>query len=193
MPVHRIKKGADTSAALQGASPATVGITFDSTGAVSTRNAITASPKFSVDGLTTQGLLDGVWGTKVLTDATATSLIDIACAASAMVGGLVTYLLEYSDGTDFQAVLGQVAYAAVNKAGTHTATVSPVNAAGNQTTVSGCDARALSGGTLTLTAWTIVTGTNKVTLKINADTSLTSTTIRITYFVTPFRGVVTVL
>lgn len=191
MPVHRIKKESGTSGATFGAGAQTAGITFNTAGVVATRNALPGSLVTCSDGTLVYGFADGIWGTKTITDNTATSIVDVACAASASIGGIISYLLEFNDGTDFQALMGQVAYAGVNKAGTHTLTVSPVNAATNQTTVSGCDAKAVSGGTLVITAWTIVTGTNKATIKIQAVGSLTETVIRITYFVMPFRGVVT--
>ena len=120
---------------------------------------------------------------KTIVDGSATSLFDVACAASAMVGGQLDYLIEASDGTDFQAQAGTVQYAAVNKAGTHTTSIVEDSTA---------FASALSSGTLTR-AWTLVTGTNKVTAKLQPTGSLTETTFRITYTVRPIKGAVTIL
>lgn len=120
---------------------------------------------------------------KTIVDGSATSLFDVACAAAAMVGGVIHFLVRASDGTDHQALAGIATYSAVNKAGTHTATI---------TYVTGNEAKAVSAGTLTL-AFTIVTGTNKVTVKVQPTGSLTETTYTIEYNVTPIRGAVTIL
>jgi hypothetical protein len=120
---------------------------------------------------------------KTISDGAATSLFDVACAAGAMVGGAIFYQVEASDGTDHQALTGMVTYAAVNKGGTHTLTITEV--AGNQ-------AKAVSAGTLTL-SWTFVTGTNKGTVKLQPTGSLTETTYRVTYTVLPLIGAVTIV
>lgn len=121
--------------------------------------------------------------TKAVPDGAATALIDIACAAGAMIGGIILFTVEASDGTDHQALSGVVSYSAVNKAGTHTCTV---------TQLSTVEAKAVSSGTLTL-AWTHVTGTNKTTVKLQPTGSLTETVERITYTVLPIIGAVTIL
>lgn len=121
--------------------------------------------------------------TKTIVDGAATSLFDVACAAAAMVGGLIFYTVEASDGTDHQALAGIVSYAAVNKAATLTLTI---------TELATTQAKAVSAGTLTL-AWTFVTGTNKGTVKLQPTGSLTETTYRLTYTVVPLIGAVTIL
>lgn len=120
---------------------------------------------------------------KTIVDASATSLFDVAIANNTMVGGVIEYLVEASDGTDFQALTGIVTYAAVSKVATKTLTITEV--AGNQ-------AKAVSSGTLTL-AWTFVTGTGKGTVKLQPTGSLTETTYRVTYTVKPIKGSVTIL
>ena len=120
---------------------------------------------------------------KTIVDGSATSLFDVACAASEMVGGFIDFLVRASDGTDFQALAGRAAYSAVNKAGTHTTTITYTTAP---------EATAVSAGTLTL-AFTLVTGTNKVTAKVQPTGSLTETTYTIEYNVQPIRGAVTIL
>lgn len=120
---------------------------------------------------------------KTIVDGSATSLFDITCPAGAMIGGVFVFTIEASDGTDHQALSGIVSYAAVNKVGTHTCTI---------TQLSTTEAKAVSTGTLTLT-WTHVTGANKTTVKLQPTGSLTETTYRITYTVFPAVGAVTIL
>lgn len=121
---------------------------------------------------------------KTITDASPTSLADVACASGAMCGGLLFYLVEVIDATpNYQALSGMVSYAAVNKAGTLTLAITEV--AGNQ-------AFAASSGTLTL-AWSFVTGASKGTIKVTPTGSLTEVTYRITYSVFPIVGTVTIL
>lgn len=121
---------------------------------------------------------------KTIVDGSATSLADIAVVASAMVGGVIHYTVRASDGTDFQALTGIVTYSCVNKAATITGTITEV--AGNQ-------AKTVSSGTLTL-AWTIVAGTNKMTIKLQPTGSLTETTpYDVTYSIQPILGAVTIL
>jgi len=121
---------------------------------------------------------------KTIIDSAATSLADVACAASAMVGGNLHYVVRASDGTDFQALSGMVTYSGVNKAATITGTITEL--ATNQ-------AKTVSAGTLTL-AWTIVAGANKLTIKVQPTGSLTETTpYDITFTISPIVGAVTVL
>lgn len=121
---------------------------------------------------------------KTIVDGSATSLFDVACAASGLSGGVIFYQVQVGDGTDFQSLTGMVTYSCVNKAATLTLTITEV--AGNQ-------AKAVSSGTLTL-AWTFVTGTNKGTVKLQPTGSLTETTpYTVTYTVLPISGAVTIL
>jgi len=120
--------------------------------------------------------------TKDVPDGAATALFEVACAAAAMVGGYFAFVVEASDGTDHQALSGIVAYSGVNKAGTHTTVLTQVTG----------EAKSVSSGTLTL-AFTIVTGTNKVTVKLQPTGSLTETIERVTYTVFPIIGAVTIL
>lgn len=120
---------------------------------------------------------------KTIVDGSATSLFEVAVAAAASVGGVVQYSIFASDGTDHQALTGTVTYAAVNKAGTTTVTVTNTTAP---------EAKAVSSGTLT-TAWTGVDSTNKITVKVQPTGSLTETTYTVVYTVFPLRGVVTIL
>ena len=108
--------------------------------------------------------------TKTLTESSATGFVDIAVTAGQRISGEVIYEVYAADATDFQTITGRLRYAAVNKAGTTTVTVSEV---GTQTT-------AVSAGTLTATN-TAADTTNKITLSCNAVSSLTQTTLEIRY------------
>jgi hypothetical protein len=110
-------------------------------------------------------------GFKALTDGVATGILEIALPAGAQAGGGMLYTVLATDGTDHQAHSGLVNFSAVNKAGVYTkAIVEPVTA----------EAAALSAGTLS-DSWTWTDGTNKVTLNLNANTSLTATYVRLYY------------
>lgn len=104
--------------------------------------------------------------TRTLTESSATGLVDIAVAAGAVATGRLYYSVQANDATDFQAISGSIQFAVVNKAGTLTSALSTE-----------VQATAVSSGTLTATT-TAVAGTNKITLSINAVSSLTQTTLR---------------
>lgn len=105
---------------------------------------------------------------KVLTDASAVSLFEIALPTLTGTGGKIEARIRCSDGTDLQGFTQSVQFSAVNKGGAYTTSiiVMPTDL------VSGLGAKTVSAGTLT-TAWTILTGTDKITIQLNADTSLT--------------------
>lgn len=109
---------------------------------------------------------------KTLTDA-ATNLFDVTLNSGEMAGGTVVWTIIASDGTDHQAYSGIVTYAVVNKAGAYTTQI---------THNTGNDSKAVSSGTLTAT-WSILNGTNKVTIRVTPSGSLTETTYRIIYSV----------
>lgn len=120
---------------------------------------------------------------KTIVDGSATSLFEVALANSTGAGGMAFYLVQASDGTDFQAMSGMVSYAVVDKAGTKTLVITDVTAN---------NAKAVSAGTLTL-AWTFVTGTGKATVKLQPTGSLTETSYTVSYTVFPIVGAVTIL
>lgn len=121
---------------------------------------------------------------KTIADGAATALFDVAVTAGAMSGGVIAFLVRASDGTDNQAIAGYASYACQNKAATITGTITYATAN---------EAKIVSAGTLTL-AFTIVAGTNKMTVKVQPTGSLTETTpYTIEYNVQPIRGAVTVV
>lgn len=106
-----------------------------------------------------------------LVDGVATSLFEIALPTLAMAGGTIEYSIIATDGTDMQSISGFVAFSAVNKGAVYTTQIT--ENASNQ-------AKAVSVGTLT-GAWSILNETDKVTIQLNADTSLTPTSFKLYY------------
>ena len=106
-----------------------------------------------------------------LTDASATNLFEVALATLAMAGGTIEYTINVSDGTDMQTLSGIVAYSAVNKGGVYTTQITE-NASNR--------AVANSSGTLTA-SWSVLEGTNKITIQLTADSSLTPTSMKLYY------------
>jgi hypothetical protein len=106
-----------------------------------------------------------------ISDGVAKSLFEIALPSGGIAGGSIEYSIQATDGTDHQALTGYVTFAAINKGGAYTTQITEV--AGNQ-------AKAVSAGTITA-AWTILNGTNKVTIQVTGDTSLTPTAFVIYY------------
>lgn len=114
-------------------------------------------------------------GEKTLTESTATIVVNVALASSKYMGGTLTATTHADDGTDFQATTEHFTFAAVNKAGT----VTPVI----QATPSTSTTAASSVSTLT-TAWTIVANGAGLDIKNNAVSSLTQTTLKVTWQLT---------
>jgi len=121
---------------------------------------------------------------KTIVDGAATTLFTVPIATSTVVGGTIQFMVHVSDGTDFQALSGYVSYSSVNKAGTLTNAI---------TQLATTEAKAVSGGTLTL-AWTMAEDTaDVVSIKLQPTGSLTETTFTVTYTVQPLRGTVTIV
>lgn len=131
---------------------------------------VTGSLTGNVTGNVTAAQYINGSSSKGLTESTDTAFLDIALGAGERVSGEVIYEVFASDSTDIQALTGTLRYVAVNKAGAITVTVAEV---GDQKT-------ALSTGTLTASN-TAVAGTGKITLRCNADSSLTQTSFQIRY------------
>jgi len=108
-----------------------------------------------------------------LVDAGNNDLFEVALAANEMCGGHVDFTIIASDGTDVQSYTGTAIYAVVDKA----STLSPAAPAG---IVESIATSALSAGTLT-TAWSIVDGANKITIRLVPTSSLVPTTMKIRY------------
>lgn len=104
---------------------------------------------------------------KTLTNTSAIGLFDVAMPAGSSCGGTMSYTVECTNGTDYQTRAGVVVWTSTNKAGVY---VSSIASTGEQV--------AVSTGTLT-NAWTVVSGTNKVTITLASTSSLTPTVLKV--------------
>lgn len=119
--------------------------------------------------------------TKTLTESSDTAIVDIAVAAGTVATGEFIFGIEANDATDYQTLRGRARYAVVNKAGTLTVDLTVIE-----------ESKAVSAGTLTATC-TATSGTNKITLNLNAVSSLTQTTLRALWRIEHEGGVITAL
>src|SRR6185295_2766600 len=92
-------------------------------------------------------------------------LITIPLPAASMIGGYIRANTMSTDGTDMQSFVELIEFAAVNKAGSYTSTVTNLATVG---------AKAVSAGTLT-TTWAVVNGTNAIIIAVTGTPSLTPT------------------
>jgi hypothetical protein len=99
-----------------------------------------------------------------LTDGSAVSLFEIALPTLTGASGVIDVTIYATDGTDVQIRSQIIRYSSVNKAGTYVTEIAIAS-----------EAASASTGTLTA-AWNILEGTNKVTIQVNANTSLAGTT-----------------
>jgi hypothetical protein len=99
---------------------------------------------------------------KVLTDATPVSLFEIALPTLSMCGGKIEATVVCTDGTEMQAFTQIITYSAVNKGGVYTKSI----------TANAGD-KSVTGGSTIVNTWSILDGTNKVTIQLSSDTSLT--------------------
>lgn len=116
---------------------------------------------------------------KALTAATATPFVQVSVPSGTVTGGTVEYTIRADDGTDFQSRSGVLVYAAVNKAGVETCTLGRPD--GGATVDNTTDIVAVSAGTLTNTFTCVVGLADAVQIAANAASSLTETTLNITY------------
>src|SRR3990167_5544972 len=111
-----------------------------------------------------------IGGKKVsLIDASANNIFEIPLLSTGMVGGTIHWVAIASDGTDHQTRTGITTFAAVDKAGTLTSDLDEIGGS-----------VAVSTGTFTGT-WSIVDGTNKITLAFTPTSSLTPTTLTLNW------------
>lgn len=122
---------------------------------------------------------------KALVSGTPASLFSITLADGAMVGGSMEYMLRFQNATDQQVMQGFTTFSAVRKGATTTVA---------HTYVAANEAKAVSAGTLTLTATAADGGSGLATFSITATSSLSSVTLAdIYYSFWPQRGVWTIL
>jgi hypothetical protein len=95
-----------------------------------------------------------------LANASAIGFVDIVLASDAYVSGTITYAARQSAGGVAQIRSGVARFSAVQHSGSYTTEIAIINEAGSTTS-----------GTLTL-SFTIVSGTNKITLKATGNSSV---------------------
>lgn len=129
-------------------------------------NAPTTSAVVTLDTNGDQRVLVGVIKTG-LTDASANSIFEIALVTTTYTGGTIEWTCVADDGAAYQVRSGITTWAAVNLGGVYTTDVDEIGGS-----------VAVSSGTLTGT-WSILTGTNKITLQFTPTSSLTPTTLSV--------------
>lgn len=134
------------------------------------QNSLTGKVRFYEQG-TAYDLLQLVKGRNNLTDGTAISLFEVDLGPLTACAMVVNYAVYASDGTNMQVRSGSIRFSAVNKSGT-IITESFISSEGVAPSI----------GTLTVD-WSLVAGTNKVTVKALADSSLSANTFYIIYSV----------
>ncbi len=153
----------------------TYGVFVKDGGFVGINDAIPAS-RFSVAGTMNQSEITQEFsGTKVLVDGSATGFVEIAIATGEFISGHILYSIHVSGSGDFQNHVGGIGFVAVNKAGTVTSDC-------DEDYVPAAEIEVRTAGTLT-DAVTCTDGTGKITINMNANTSLGSPTITFHYTV----------
>lgn len=130
------------------------------------RYHIQAGAMIAATGSTQQTAVDrGIFGaTKVLTNNSATTIVNVTNASNTSTGGVLDYCVEVTDGTDTQYECGNATYGISNKAGAFS---------GNTVTKFGNHQNATAG---TLTVTIAISGANPALLSVNANSSLTPST-----------------
>lgn len=108
-----------------------------------------------------------------LADNSAATVFTVALAAGAYAGCTFAWTVESSDGTDFQVRSGLTTLAAANKGGVYSTTITDV--AANQ-----AFAETAAGSTLAV-SWAVTTGASIINVQVTANSSLTPTTLRVSY------------
>jgi hypothetical protein len=104
-----------------------------------------------------------------LTESSATLVVNITVPSGKVIGATLDVTTEANDATDFESQHDVLAIAAVNKAGTVTASISASTPSAN----------AISSVSTLATTWTAVANGNSVDIKCNAVSGLSQTTLRI--------------
>jgi len=122
-------------------------------------------------------------GSVTLTDSVATKVLTVALTSGQRAGGVVTYTIDATDGTDYQQISGTVTFGALDKAGTLTAGT-PVEAGTMHV-----ESAALTDMT---DAWTIVDGTNLFELHLDANPGFASSSLVVRFEVSLNSGAATI-
>jgi len=150
----------------------TAGATWTHRGSLGTsqgapgRIHLTGGAMIAASGTTQQTAVDrGIFGaTKVLTNNSATTIVNVTNASNTSTGGVLDYCVEVFDGTDTQYECGMATYGISNKAGAFS---------GNTVTKFGNHQNATSGS---LTVTIAISGADPGALSVNANSSLTPST-----------------
>ena len=129
-------------------------------------NAPTTASIVSLDTNGAQRVLVGVIKTG-LTDGSANSIFEVSLTTTTYTGGTIEWTCVVDDGAAYQVQSGITTWAAVNLGGVYTTDVDEIGGS-----------VAVSSGTLTGT-WSILTGTNKITLQFTPTSSLVPTTLSV--------------
>lgn len=128
------------------------------------------------NGTTWDVCLAEFYGSVTLTDGVATPVCEIPIAAGEFLGGFIFYSIYVSNATpDYQSHTGLIVFDAINKAGTVTSDI-------EETYLPASESEVVSAGTLS-DDWTITNGADKITLNVNANTSLAGVTITVKFHI----------
>lgn len=137
------------------------------------RHSFTAGAISETSGTTQQTAVSRMelGATKVLTNNSATTIVNVTNASNTNAGGVLDYCVEVFDATELQYECGMVTYGVTNKGGVWS---------GNTATKFGNHQNATSG---TLTVTFAISGANPALLSVNANSSLSPSSgfPRITY------------
>lgn len=117
---------------------------------------------------------------KYLTDNTVVGIIDVTLGSNTTTGGSIRYTIHVTDGTDYQAHSGMLIWGGVSKGAAITANI------GHATAASGLELDVVSSGTITDTWSAFEEDLGKVTISVNANSSLSNPIIWIEYIVENF-------
>lgn len=111
-------------------------------------------------------------------------LFEVDVATGSGIGGMVDFVVQADDGTDYQVISGSFTYSAVNKAGTLTL---------DTTYTTGDESKSVSSGTLTLAFAIAEDNADKAMVSVTGTGSLTETTFTFTYNIMPLSaGAITI-
>jgi hypothetical protein len=147
------------------------------------RYHIQTGAMIAASGSTQQTAVDRLilGATKVLTNNTVTTVVNVTDASNTVAAGFVEYAVEVFDGTDLQVETGSFTYQVTNKGGTIANNTITFAGASGVGVTSNYPKNTTTSGTLAVT-WAI-SAANPALLSVNANSSLTPSTgyPRVTY------------
>jgi hypothetical protein len=147
------------------------------------RHSFTNGALITASGTTQQTAVSRLelGATKVLTNNTVTTVVNVTDASNTVAAGFVEYAVEVFDGTDLQVETGSFTYQVTNKGGTIANNTITFAGASGVGVTSNYPKNTTTSGTLAVT-WAI-SAANPALLSVNANSSLTPSTgyPRVTY------------